>query len=107
MLPVLFSNPEVAHIQPRTAEVYYSAAPTSDAWRTYDIRREAEDLHVFYIDNTFIVSQSDKTIPEMTGIYFASHNTTQYLYVDWIVMRKFVDPEPVHSYWGEEEILLN
>lgn len=35
------------------------------------------------------------------GVIFNSKN--YYIKADWVYVRKFVDPEPVHGAWGEEE----
>jgi hypothetical protein len=43
---------------------------------------------------------------EAMGAYIGCQNEIS-VQCDWILIRNWVDPEPVHGDWGEEEILLS
>lgn len=59
----------------------------------------------FYHDNTFLANRTTYMPSTSLGIGFAVWDSSaeSTLEVDWVLIRKCLDPEPTHGAWGSEE----
>jgi hypothetical protein len=55
----------------------------------------------FYIDDVSKASHSTQVPNEALYVWIESYETSQNS--DWVLIRKFVSPEPIHGSWGTEE----
>jgi len=58
----------------------------------------------FYQDNSLKVTHTTN-VPEvdMVVVFYEGETNNQKCFVDWVFVRKYVDPEPSHGSWGSEE----
>lgn len=70
------------------------------AFHLYDITWKAGECK-FYVDGVLKSIHTSDIPNEAMKSFFVAYNTAQES--DWIVLRKFVDPEPAHSTWGNVE----
>ncbi|MFE3846247.1 DUF2341 domain-containing protein, partial [Thermoplasmatota archaeon] len=77
-----------------------------DSWEVFEVRRDPS-----YCE--FVHDGSGETLRETSlfytgNEYIAIHccNTVKKMYVDWILLRNFVDPSPSIKAWGTEQVQL-
>jgi len=61
----------------------------------------------FYQDDTLKITLTTN-VPtiDLVAVFYEGINSGEDVYVDWIFIRKYVDPEPSHGAWGSEEIVV-
>lgn len=76
---------------------------TAATFKIYEILRDGSGNNDFYVDE--VLKDNDHAYPttDATVIVAAVHATTTDIEVDWVLIRKYVDPEPTHGAWGSEE----
>ena len=84
-------------------KLYYDGDPRN-VYKIYEIAWAPNKL-VFYADGETNEATSDLPDDPSFAIRFVAYDANQYVYVDWVFIRKFVDPEPSHGEWGSEESL--
>ena len=71
------------------------------AWSVVDILWTSSKAQFYQNDS--LIDEITTNIPdEASSVYFKSIRTDG-VHVDWILVRKYVDPEPTHGAWGSEE----
>lgn len=96
-----------------SAQTYFrfnSGDDTNYAFVDSGVARESSNYHTFEVRRTgsadrFVIdSDSEKTgiYPTNLARYVAFRAYTADLIADWVVVRKYVNPEPAHSTWGSE-----
>ncbi|MEM3697406.1 MAG: hypothetical protein QXQ94_07910, partial [Candidatus Bathyarchaeia archaeon] len=53
-------------------------------------------------DGSLKLSATDTTFSSQTYLHLHCYSGSSH-YIDWVLIRKYVDPEPSHSSWGSEE----
>lgn len=76
---------------------------------TYDYQIFETQLNLstnamFYIDGTLKATHTSN-LPSGSFKLYAYTTAGKYVYLDWVVVRKFVSPEPTHGWWGIAEDL--
>jgi hypothetical protein len=88
-------------------EASTNTAESKDAgYYTYEVCWVNEEA-IFYRNNIFQATHTTNLPDEAIPIRHATDEIGASIYVDWVFVRKFVSPEPVHGSWGEEEILIS
>lgn len=73
-------------------------------YRVWEVGRHNSTYAKFYVNNTVVDTITGGTMAGANAFPgFRSTSTTSVINVDWIVIRKFVFPEPGHGTWGSEE----
>ena len=84
----------------------YFTFSTPHQWHIIELKVDAETIRGRCYQNDVLKGQINKTNAQ-TGykryIKFLQKRTSSYLYVDYVFLRKYVDPEPSHGSWGSEE----
>jgi len=77
-----------------------------DSWEVFEVRRDPS-----YCE--FVHDGSGEALRESSLFYTANEyivihccNTVKTMYVDWILLRNFVDPSPSVKAWGSEQVQL-
>ncbi|MBT6336091.1 DUF2341 domain-containing protein [Candidatus Woesearchaeota archaeon] len=86
---------------------YNSITNNRDSWSIVEQRWGDSFVQLLYdgvneslISNVTLIS----TIPLVAGFGIdAGAGGAAYIYTDWFAVREYVDPEPAHGVWGEEE----
>jgi len=87
-----------------TATNITGSVPDTGVYRIWEIKWIANKVSL-YVDKSHIVTHTTNVPDETQVCYFRETNVVGYnVYVDWIFVRKYVDPEPAHGSWGSEEI---
>lgn len=75
-----------------------------DVQRIWDINRKNVSAVHFWVDGIQLNVGTGHTSASLAPQFYDSGTVEgEGMVVDWVAIRKFVDPEPVHSSWGEEE----
>jgi hypothetical protein len=82
-------------------------APAPNVFYTYEIQRNAS-TNVIFLSNGAVQGTISTNVPkESMGAMFGVDNGGTKLYsvtvIDWVVMHKFVYPEPLQGAWGTQE----
>lgn len=77
---------------------------------TYDYQIFEDRLYLptnasFYVDNSLIGTHTT-TLPSGNFRIYTYTSATKYLYLDWVLVRKYLPTEPSHSTYTSEEQLL-
>jgi len=70
---------------------------------TWDILRDSNGNSDFYINGAVVDNDHDYSSTDETIIRVVAYKSTTEIEVDWVLIRKYVDPEPSHGSWGTEE----
>ena len=57
----------------------------------------------YYRDNSLIAQHATNVPDESLYARFATYNANTQIVMDWVAVRKYVDPEPTHGGWESEE----
>ncbi|MEM3464794.1 MAG: DUF2341 domain-containing protein, partial [Candidatus Bathyarchaeia archaeon] len=57
----------------------------------------------YYKDGSLIATHTTNVPDESLFARFATYGANTQIVVDWVAVRKYVDPEPAHGSWGNEE----
>lgn len=77
------------------------AGHDTTTYHTYEIQRDGTSNVFGYFDGSLVATRTT-TLPsvDLSGM-FATYNS--YLYVDYVYVRKYANPEPSHGWWGIAE----
>jgi len=82
-------------------------APTPNVFYTYEIQRDASASVIFMSNNAVQGTISTNVPKESMGAMFGVDNGGTRLYsvtvIDWVIVHKYVYPEPAQSTWGSQE----
>jgi hypothetical protein len=76
--------------------------PDTTNWYQHEIRKAGSTLKYWW-NGDVILTASDTTTFTYKYVGLASRETGAATYIDWVFVRKYVDPEPSHGSWGSEE----
>ncbi|NVM20596.1 MAG: DUF2341 domain-containing protein [Desulfobacterales bacterium] len=76
-----------------------------DAWLRYDILRNGTTAKYCVSESLINTGDADPDTGTI-GAQFYCRDSEYDLYCDWILIRKYAEPEPSHGSWGEEEFPL-
>lgn len=76
-----------------------------DAYFIYDILRNGTEAKG-YADDIEIAIGSYAPDTDTIGAQLYCRDSEYDLYCDWILIRKYADPEPAHGDWGSEEAVM-
>jgi hypothetical protein len=83
---------------------------TLDTWNVYEVAWASNSVSTYW-NNTHQWSPSNATCIPDENLYpivggargWGDTSSSSFAYWDWILVRKFVENEPAHGDWGEEE----
>lgn len=75
---------------------------SANTWHIQEIKRNGSTSVIFEVDDANAVTKSTDIPTTSQSIEFYSFNTGT-VYSDWMLIRKYANPEPAHSTWGSEE----
>ena len=84
-----------------TKLVKFARTINTDIFYILEVRVKDSTHEVEFNRDGSPLSTTDNTYT--TGSHIGVRMWSPYFYLDWIVVRKYVDPEPSHGSWGEEE----
>ena len=84
-----------------STQEYVNLGTSYTGYRVFEIARVSSSEIKFYIDDS-LVSTHTSQIPTGTLYVFAGARSGISAYVDWILVRKYTDPEPTYSIGAEE-----
>jgi hypothetical protein len=95
----------VNQVNPQTWSSVNFDTPQNSNYRTWDIGWAIGQTS-FRIDNSETRTLASNIPSSSLPIMFFSRATyTSTQYVDWVLVRQYVNPEPIHGSWGTEETL--
>lgn len=77
-----------------------------DAYHIWEILWKSDLEAKFYVDDVLKATHTTHVCDSEQPIGFYDYATSADLYVDWVLIRKYVSPEPVHGAWGAEEAVV-
>ena len=93
-----------------TANDDYSHSQTSadfwnfSTWYIFDLLHKSGVSVKAYLNDALQVTNSTYVGTIAQPVCAGSAGAT--LYMDWVLVRKYVDPEPAHGGWGSEDVLV-
>jgi hypothetical protein len=98
----LCPNSYYSSITKNSVSYQYTDWGVGTAYAIYDILWTS--AAVKYYCNGVLKATHTTYVPTVNmGAYQRAYTTTVYTRCDWILIRKYVDPEPAHGSWGSEE----
>lgn len=85
--------------------VRYNGDPRGQFY-IYEIQWESDRLG-FYANGYEQERTSNLPNDNAFNVRFVQYDANQYTYVDWVLVRNYVNPEPTHGSWGVEEELTS
>jgi len=73
---------------------------SDDKYHVFEITWKSGECK-FYIDDGLVATHTNNIPDEALKIWIECQNAQQS--TDWVLIRKYVDPEPTHGSWGAEE----
>lgn len=72
-------------------------------WATQDFYLYNDSLKARYNSSSYVEQTDSDHSSGSIGYRLGTYESGKYFYIDWVFVRKYVDPEPVHAGFGEEE----
>lgn len=90
------------------SEQAYSDATNWEDYQIYELQWQTDKVE--YFQNAVSLGSSVNNVPSVNlyallGCGTWSMNAAAHLYLDWVYLRNFVDPEPTWGDWGGEETI--
>jgi hypothetical protein len=76
---------------------------TFDSYHVYKITWKAGESKGYQDDVLKVTHTTNVPTVDMVVVFYEAFTADHDLYIDWVFVRKWVDPEPSHGSWGSEE----
>jgi len=75
---------------------------TKDTYHIFEVRRVSSTSHTFYMDNELKFNSTSQIPTDELPVNAFAFDDNGYIKIDWILVRKYTDPEPSYSIGSEE-----
>jgi len=88
------------------SHTYYEPISTPTSYHIYKVTWRSGESKAYQDDTLLATLTTNVPTVEQVVVFQEGIASGQDVYVDWVFVRKYVDPEPSHGAWGSEESAL-